>query len=115
MENWWKKLNKPKEQTVLAGLKVLYHFPVRNDEFSPVKALALGLLAASFYGFINYWLTLFLDETKDSALTIGLIGFISGFLLSLIFDRWKVGFALGELIEPTIQMAVFVIAWTLIG
>jgi hypothetical protein len=109
------KPNKPKEQPFLAGLKTLYHLPVRNDEFSPVRALVLGFLAASFYGFVFYWLTLFIDGTKDSALTIGIIGFISGFLLSLIFDRWKVGFALGELIEPTIQMAVFMIAWALIG
>ena len=108
-------MNKQKKQTVLAELKTLFHLPVRNDEFSPVKALALGLLAASFYGFVSYWLTLFLDGTKDSAIMIGVILFISGFLLSLIFDRWKAGFALDELIEPTIQFALFMIAWALIG
>ena len=107
--------NRQKKPSFREALKTAFHLPVRNDEFSPKKALALGFLAASFYGFVSYWLTLFIDGSKNDALAIGIILFISGFLLSLIFDRWRMGFALDELIEPTIQLALFIIAWAVIS
>ena len=100
--------------SVWEGLRQLYHGPVRNEDFSLAKSLASGVLWAGAYGFVFYWLTLFLGGTEHGAWIIAVVGFLSGYLATVASDKWKVGYALGDLVQPVLLGCIFLISFYLL-
>jgi len=105
-------MNRPEQKkSVVENLRQMYALPKWNSNFSLSKSLPLALGLGLAYGFISYWLSKFLGGTEDTNRAIGIVGIFAGTISTLISDRWKIGWALDELVGPILTFAVFMVAW----
>lgn len=102
---------KQKNTGFVDNLRQIYALPKKNIDFSFFRCLPVAFAWGLAYGFVSYWLSKFLDGTEGSSIAIGFVGAIAGTISTIVFDRWKMGWALDELLQPTFNFFVFLTAW----
>ena len=103
--------DRPRKRSTLDNLRQAYKLPERNADFSLLKSLPVSLGWGLAYGFVFYWMSKIMEGTEASNYSMGFAGIIAGTISTLIFDRWKIGWALDEMVNPVLMLIVFIATW----